>query len=546
MAGRTGEHGVMRMVPAAQGGHAGGAARSVAPRPGPLLDLRGVSKAFASTQALDGVSVTIEPGRVHGLVGQNGSGKSTLVKILAGYHVPDAGGRLTIRGEDVPLDLSGGRSHHLGLRFVHQDLGIVPDLSVTENLFIDRFVAEGRAMVRWRTLHVEAGALLGSFGVDVDPRRRIGELTAAAQAMIVIVRAAEGLRGGAAAGTDRRGVLVLDEATASLPLGARAQLRSVVQEVVALGHGVLFVSHFPDEVLDWADHVIVFRDGRVVADRSTEGMEENDLVELIIGRKLAVLQDTGGDAAAVTSDGSVLSVRHMTGAGLVDLTFEVHRGEVLGLTGLVGSGYDEVCTVLGGVARARAGRAVVGDRDWALAGFSPVDARSAGIALVPQDRQRQGAAPALTVAENLSLPILDRYRNLGDQIQHRKLGRAITQLLREYDVQPPDPDAVLGSLSGGNQQKVVIAKAMAAKPQVLALIEPTQGVDVGARADILGKLRDVARTGTAVLCATTDVSQLEQLCDRVLVFQRGQAVAELTGEDINEDRIIEESYRSAA
>ena len=535
------------MVPVTEATHVGpGSAADghAGPWSAPLLDLGGVSKAFGSTQALDGVSITILPGRVHGLVGQNGSGKSTLVKILAGYHVPDAGGSLRVRGEAVPLDLSGGRSHHLGLRFVHQDLGVVPSLSVTENLFVDRFAAERRLALRWGSLHAEAAVLLGSFGVDLDPRRQMGDLPAATQAMVVIVRAAEGLRGGA--GNEGRGVLVLDEATASLPLAARTQLRSVVREVVALGHGVLFVSHFPDEILEWADHVTVFRDGRAVADRSTEGMREDELVELIIGRKLVALRADGRDALAGGSTPAVLSVRGMTGTGVEGLDLEVRQGEVLGLTGLVGSGFDEVCAVLGGAAPARAGRVDLAGRTWELAGFSPIEARSAGIALVPQDRQRQGSAPALTVAENMSLSLLDRYRGRGDRLVRRELDKAIARLLVEYDVQPPDPTVALRSLSGGNQQKVVIAKAMAGEPSVLALVEPTQGVDVGARADILDKLRDVARAGTAVICATTDASQLEQLCDRVLVLQRGRIVAELCGDQINEDRIVEETYRSVA
>lgn len=517
----------------------------------PLLEMVTVSKAFGSTQALDRVSLTVMPGRVHGLVGQNGSGKSTLVKILSGYHVPDPGSTVLVGGQVATTSLVGGGSRTWGLRFVHQDLGIIPALSVTENLFVDRLATERQHLLRWHEEHARAATLLGSFGVEVDTRRPMADLPPASQAMVVIVRAAEGLRTSSEAsgssGRSGAGVLILDEATASLPLAARTQLRAVVREVVELGHGVLFVSHFPDEVLDWADEVTVFRDGRVVANRPTAGMDEDELVELIIGRKLEVptaFSDIAGGAAG--SDIQVLQVSGLRSAAIKELSFSVRRGEVLGITGLVGSGHDEACQVLGGAVDAQTGTLLLDGRTIELSDMSPVVARQAGVAFVPHDRQRQGAAASLTVAENISLAIMERHRGRLDRIRHRQLGHEVRQLLAEYGVQPPSPELLLGGLSGGNQQKVVIAKAMAQHPRVLALVEPTQGVDVGARADIIAKLRDVTHSGTAVVCATTDASQLEQLCDRVLVLQRGMVTAELTGDALNEDRIIEETYRTVA
>ena len=510
---------------------------------GPLLEIEGLSKSFGSTQALDRAWLKVMPGRVHGLVGQNGSGKSTLVKVLAGYHDPDPGARIVIGGREVTHTLGGGGSRANGLYFVHQDLGVVGALSVAENLFIDRFVDQPKAWVRWRAEHAKASELLASFGVRVDPRRKMAELPVAVQAMVVIVRAAERLRAGSPESGDRGGVLVLDEATASLPLAARDQLQSVVRAVVALGHAVLFVSHFPDEVLEWADHVTVLRDGRVVADRETQGMTEDELVELIIGRQMEPHQ---GVVVPASSGGSTSSmvVTGLTGQEVDGLSFAVQPGEVLGLTGLVGSGFDEVARILGGASVARAGEMVLDGRRWDLTAFSPAAARKAGVSLVPDDRHRLGVAPALTVSENISLSVLDRYRGVAGRIKHRRLRQEVRRLLADYDVRPPDPDLPLRSLSGGNQQKVVIAKAMAGAPRVLLLDEPTKGVDVGARSEILEKLRDVARAGTAVVCSTTDASQLEDLCDRVLVLRRGRLCAELTGEAINEDRIVEETYSS--
>ncbi len=508
-----------------------------------LLQVEDLSKAFGSTQALDNVSLTVLGGQVHGLVGENGSGKSTLVKILAGYHAPGPGGRIVVGDAVVTGGLAGVHSRQLGLRFVHQDLGIVPELSVTENLFVDRFAAERRLGLRWQREHAKAAALLASFGVEVDPRRPIGSLPAAERAMVAIVRAAEGLRT-APGSSERRGVLVLDEATASLPEAARRRLRAVVDEVVGLGHGVLFVSHLPDEVLAWADHVSVLRDGRVVADRPTAGMTEGDLIELIIGRRL---QDRSELARQdVGRVGSALAVDNLRGREVMDFSFAVRAGEILGLTGLVGSGYDEVCQVLGGAMPARAGTLELEGRRWPLQAWSSRRAVEEGMGFVPQDRQRQASSPRLTVSENISLSLLGRHRGPLGLLRRRELRDEVTNLLSEYRVVPPDPELPLGSLSGGNQQKVVIAKAMAACPRVLVLLEPTQGVDVGARNDILAKLRDVARQGTPVVCGSTDASQLEEVCDRVLVLQRGKMAAELTGPEVNEDRIVEETYRSPA
>lgn len=509
-----------------------------------LLQVDDLSKSFGNTQALDKVSLRVLGGRIHGLVGENGSGKSTLVKILAGYHAPDAGGRIVAGEVTILGGLAGVHSRQLGLRFVHQDLGIVPELTVTENLFVDRFAAESRFALRWQQEHANAATLLASFGVEVDPRRPIGSLPAAERAMVAIVRAAEGLRSAPDApdARERRGVLVLDEATASLPEAARQKLRAVVDEVVGLGHGVLFVSHFPDEVLEWAEHVTVLRDGRVVADKPTSGMTEGDLIELIIGRRLQGRTEVPLSGAGET--GSALAVGGLRGREVAELSFAMRAGEILGLTGLIGSGYDEVCQVLGGAVPARAGTLELGGRLWQLHGWTSRRAVQEGVGFVPQDRQRQASSPRLTVSENISLSILERHRGPLGLLRRGQLRAEVAGLLREYGVVPPNPELPLGTLSGGNQQKVVIAKAVAARPRVLVLLEPTQGVDVGARTDILAKIRDVARRGTPVVCGSTDASQLEEVCDRVLVLQRGKMVAELTGADVNEDRIVEETYRS--
>lgn len=511
---------------------------------GPLLVVRGLSKSFGPTRALRRVDLAIAHGEVRGLVGENGSGKSTLVKVLAGYHVPDPGGEVLVGGDRLALPLTGAEARRAGLHFVHQDLGLIPALSVTENLYADRYSVGRSRSIRWRQEHARARASLARFGVEVDPATALSSLPMEQRVMVAIVRALEGIQGaeGEASRGGRRGVLVLDEPTVSLPKAGRERLRAMVAEVVAAGHGVLFISHYPDEVLSWADRVTVLRDGSVVADRPTTELSERDLVELIIGRALDERALRAGLESTASTEGEIM-LEGLDDGELRGVGLGIRSGEVLGVTGLLGSGFEELCQALAGARRPRRGVLRIGGRVHELRQHSPRAARAAGIAFVPQDRLREGGSAALSLEENLSLAILERHRGLLGRIRHRELEREVRGLLEEFNVRPPRPEAKLRELSGGNQQKVVMAKAMASHPKLLVLLEPTQGVDVGARGEILEKVRHVAMSGSAVVLGSTDAEQLAQVSDRVIVLRRGQVVAELTGADITKDRIVEEMYR---
>jgi len=513
----------------------------------PLLEVRGLSKSFGPTRALCRVDLRIAPGEVRGLVGENGSGKSTLVKVLAGYHVPDPGGEVRIGGEHLEFPLTGARARRAGLHFVHQDLGLIPALSVTENLFADRYSVGRSRSIRWREEHARARASLERFGVEVDPTAPLSSLPMEQRVMVAIVRALEGIHGAGEDGdrSGRRGVLVLDEPTVSLPKAGRERLQAMVAEVVAAGHGVLFISHYPDEVLGWADRVTVLRDGSVVADRATSELAERDLVELIIGRALDERSRRLDADNAHAAEGEI-RLAGLDDGELRGVSLGIRMGEVLGVTGLLGSGFEEICQALAGARRPRAGELHIETRVFPLHQFTPGAARQAGIAFVPQDRLREGGSAALSLEENLSLAIMDRFQGALGRIRHRELEREVRRLLEEFNVKPPRPEAKLRELSGGNQQKVVMAKAMALCPKLLVLLEPTQGVDVGARGEILDKVREIAGGGSAVVIGSTDAEQLAQVADRVVVLRRGQVVAELSGADITKDRIVEEMYRPVA
>ncbi len=508
-----------------------------------VLSIRGISKSFGGTRALDSISLDVARGEVHGLVGENGSGKSTLIKVLAGFHTPEPGAHIEIAGTAVSLPLSAAQLQGLGVRFVHQDLGLVPSLTVAENLFIDDLTVGSSWLLRRAAEQRRAREVLAPFGRPLDPSARLGSLSAADQAHVAIVRAVFQLRRRHADRGHQPGLLVLDEVTAFLPIAGRDQLFALIEEIVAQGDSVLFVSHYLDEVLETTSRVSVLRDGSLVSTVDTSSLDSDRLVEMIIGRALR------GEASAARSAGSdggeVASVSGLSGQLVEDLDFSVHRDEVLGVTGLLGSGFEEIPALLFGAIAAGKGELRVGDVALDLATLTPGRATAAGVAFVPEERDSAGAVGSLTVAENLTLQVLPRY-STAKTLNRRRLLRETCVLLEDYDVRPRDPRAKLSTLSGGNQQKVVLAKWLATRPSLLLLHEPTHGVDVGSRQDILQRIRAVARDGVGVVCASSDPEQLSELCDRVLIFARGRVVAELAGDDLHKDAIIESCYSTAA
>lgn len=513
----------------------------------PVLSIRDMSKSFGGTKALDGVTFDVRPGEVHGLVGENGSGKSTLIKVLSGFHVPEPGSAIEVSGREISLPLSAAQLQEMGLRFVHQDLGLAPTLTVAENLFVDELSTDPSWLLRSSVQRRRARDRLAPFGRPLDPSAKVGALSAADQAHVAIVRAIAQLRQHRSVASSCPGILVLDEVTAFLPSAGRAQLFELIREVVAQGDSVLFVSHYLDEVLDISSRISILRDGRLVSTVDTTAVDSDGLVELIVGRPIS-----GGLASSqsgsVGDDGvgrAVAVVSGLTGRLIKELDFVVHDGEVLGVTGLLGSGFEELAALLFGAEPASSGRLQLRDNELDLAGLNPQRATAAGIAFVPEDRHGAGGAGSLSVEENLTLRILPGYEKRGT-LSRRRLNRAAAALLEDYDVRPRDPKVPMSTLSGGNQQKVILAKWLAMEPSLLLLHEPTHGVDVGARDQIMRRIRAAAKDGMAVVCASSDPEQLSELCDRVLVLARGRVVAELAGQGLDKNTIVERSYQTGA
>lgn len=490
-----------------------------------VLVVHNLSKAFNERPALSSASLEVRAGEVHGLVGQNGCGKSTLIKILAGYHAPDPGAEATVRGDPLSLG-DAGAAHAAGLRFIHQDLGLVGELSAVDNLAL----GESYTTHWWLSDRRErraAHALLAEYAVDMDVDAPVRSLSPTHQTFVAIVRA---LRGGLSRGN----VLVLDEPTAALPDSEVRHLFGLLRGLRARGVAIVLVTHRLSEILDLADRVTVLRDGHTVTTREVDGLTHDALAELIIGRSVEAFYPSAG--ARRTEP--VLRVERVCGAGVTEASLTLHRGELVGIAGVVGSGYEDLLGLIFGARRRHAGAVRLGDL---TVGANPTASVRAGIAYAPADRKRLGALTSWTLRENITLPSL-RTRFAGWLSARAERAETATWLNR---VQVnAEPEREFWTLSGGNQQRVVLARWLRHDAQVMLLDEPTNGVDIGARHTIYESLAAATKNGTAILAASSDAEELAAICDRVLVMRDGEVAAELDGDRLTVDAILAESLRS--
>jgi len=501
------------------------------------LLLTGLSKTFGGHRALDDVTLEVAQGEVHGLLGQNGSGKSTLIKVLAGFHAPDAGGKLTVCGRDVPMPLASGTFRQHRISFVHQHLGLIPALSVLENMLIGKLAQSRSLAVNWARERRQAISRFETYGVPLDPDATLADLSPVQRALLAIMRATDEMQG---SGTGN-GLLVLDEPTPFLPRRDVDQLFRVVRTVVADGASVIFVSHDVDEVLEITDRATVLRDGRVAGQLVTARSSKQDFIEAIVGRRLAMAERP---LAPICEAPARLVVSHLSGGTIDHFDLLAAQGEVVGLTGLIGSGYDEIPYLLYG-ARPAQGKLRLGATALNLAGFSPREAMRHGIVLIPGDRANAGAIGAMPVVDNVTMPVLaTRFRRW--MLDRGSMVRAAQELGQRFDVRPLNPLLPMSALSGGNQQKVLLAKWLQHSPRLVLLDEPTQGVDIGARQTVFRHIASAAAAGATVLCASSDYEQLAAICSRVLVFSGGRVLAALTGAEITKEAIAERSLGGAA
>ncbi|KAA1427836.1 sugar ABC transporter ATP-binding protein [Nocardioides antri] len=497
-----------------------------------VLAVRGLTKHFAGVPALRGVDLDVEEGSVHALLGGNGCGKSTLIKALAGVG-PGDDGEIAVAGQlHAAPAMTPRHAREAGLRFVHQQLSIFPDLSVAENLAIGHGWEAGRTgRIHWRSQNRRARDLLDRFGVPVYPRQLAGASSVATQTMICIARAMQDL--------EQAGVLVLDEPTSSFPPAQVDQLLAFVREFVGHGHSVVYVTHRLDEVVRVADRATIMRDGLVDVHVERDELTHDRLSRAIIGpavrsagTSVSARREPPAGPASVVVDG-------LAGGPVVGASFALRPGEIVGLAGLLGSGRSSLLKLLFGALPATAGTVEIDGRPFRPAG--PGAAMRAGVAYIPEDRQADAAFASLSVGENLSLATSGEYFRRG-RIRHRAEAAAARRLVGDYHVKTTSTRAAMGTLSGGNQQKVVLARWLRRDPRLLLLDEPSQGVDVGARAEIWHLVRHAVDQGATALVATSDLDELATFCDRALVIRSGRIADEVAPADMSEHTLQSRAF----
>ena len=488
----------------------------------PVLTVTTLSKSFNGVRVLKDVSLSLEPGEIRALVGQNGCGKSTLIKILAGFYMPDDGGSAEVDGQVLQFG-NGAVSEQAGLRFVHQDLGLVDTLDTVDNLALGKGYPSFRGRISWSSERRRAQQALSELGYSFDVTRPVADLAMSERTAVAVARAMSPV--GAAPK-----VLILDEPTANLPNAEAERLYALAKRVASTGVAVMFVSHHFDEVFDLADSVTVIRDGVHIVTREVKGLSEDGLIEQVIGRVLSPFER---DVKAVERGPVVLHAEAIVGEALRGVNVTVHAGEVVGIAGITGSGRDELAPALFG-GSPRDGTVQVNGRT--LPAAKPDRAIAMGVGLVPAERRSNAAFMQDCVRENITVSKPWEHMR-GGFLRHGKERSDVTQWLDRLDVRPRNTEYAMSSLSGGNQQKVILARWLRMDPKVLILDEPTQGVDVGAKADIHQRVHEAADRGTAVLVVSTDHEELVRLCHRVLILRRGRVVEEITGGHLDNDVI---------
>ncbi len=486
----------------------------------PILQFNHITKVFPGVRALDDVSLEVYPGEVLALVGENGAGKSTLLRVMNGDYHPD-GGALSFEGQ--PITFATPRFHAVGVRVIYQEPEILMDLSVGENVYLGELPRRGKGVVDWNGLYQQAGDALNRLGVGhvISPRAKAGSLSAAQRQMVEIARAIK----------SQVKVLALDEPTSSLSESDSEQLFEIVNQFRRAGVAIIYVSHRLPEILQLADRIAVLRDGKLVAVRKAAETTESELVSLMVGRELV----RRFDHDTYTQPEVVMKVEGVTTEKVRDVSFELHRGEVLGFAGLVGAGRTDLAKALFGADRLIRGKISVKGKPVDLR--HPQQAIRAGIGFTPEDRKKEALVLSRSVRENIALVVLRSISRLRF-VRRGTEQKMVQELVDSLRVKTPSVDQEVSKLSGGNQQKVVLARWLARKPDVLILDEPTRGIDVGAKVEIYKLIHELARQGMGVVFISSELPEVLGVSDRVIVMQNGHVTGEMPAEGATEEAVL--------
>jgi rhamnose transport system ATP-binding protein len=485
-----------------------------------ILRMTNISKSFAGVHALRGVQLELRPGEVHALLGENGAGKSTLVKVITGVHQPDTG---EIYLNDQRIHLADPReATALGISAIYQELSMFPDLDITENIFVGRRPTRKGGLIDWPKMYRTSEELLSSLGVHLNLKTKARNLSIAQQQMVEIARAL----------SVNASILIMDEPTSALTLNEVAELFQIVRRLREKGTAIVFISHRLEELFEIADRVTVLRDGAYVDTLSMDGVTQDELIRMMVGRTVTDLFPKQEVAAGEV----VLRVKNLTRRGAFeDVSFDLHKGEILGMAGLIGAGRTEVSQALFGVAPAHAGTIEIEGQPLHIT--SPRQAMDHGLALVPEDRQHHGLVPPLDITDNITLPNLAHFTKAG-WLNKKEAQNAAFQAATQLQVKATTVWQKVRELSGGNQQKIVLAKWLSTHPRILILDEPTRGIDVGTKAEVHRLMSELAAEGIAILMISSELPEVLGMSDRILVMHEGKVTGLFDRSEATQEKIM--------
>lgn len=487
-----------------------------------VLEMIGIKKSFSGIYALSGIDFSLEQGEVHALLGENGAGKSTLIKVLGGIYQPDEG-TIKIQGKEVKINgVPAARENGIGI--IHQEIVLVPYLTVAQNLFLGREIKTKLGTINMAETNRRAKEMIASLGVNIREDAMVEDLTIAQQQMVEIVKAV----------SFNANIIVMDEPTSSLSNEEVEQLFEIIGNLKEKKVSIIYISHRMEELFRISDRVTVIRDGHYVGTKKTSETNPNELVAMMVGRDLESFY--ARDYCDVEKAEVALSVKNLSNdKNFQDVSFEVHRGEILGFAGLVGAGRSEIMETIFGARPATSGQVFLNGKEVHFK--NPMQAIKSGIALVPEDRKKQGLVLGNSVAFNMTLASLHFYMN-GIAISEKKREAVIDEYTRKLRLKAASPEIEAGSLSGGNQQKVVLGKWLATKPDVLILDEPTRGVDVNAKYEIYTTINELAKQGIAIIMVSSELPEIINMCDNVCVVRVGRLVGKLTKDELTQEEIM--------
>ncbi|MCL6378323.1 ribose ABC transporter ATP-binding protein RbsA [Pectobacterium brasiliense] len=486
----------------------------------PLLQLQGITKSFPGVKALSGAALNVYPGKVMALVGENGAGKSTMMKVLTGIYRKDAGS-IHFLGKEV--DFSGPKaSQEAGIGIIHQELNLIPQLTIAENIFLGREFTNRFGRIDWNKMYAEADKLLKRLNLRYDSRRMVGDLSIGDQQMVEIAKVL----------SFESKVIIMDEPTDALTDTETASLFSVIKELQSQGCGIVYISHRLKEIFEICDDITVFRDGQFIGERPVSDLEEDTLIEMMVGRKL---EDQYPRSNKVSGEVR-LKVQNLSGPGVDSVSFTVRKGEILGVAGLMGAGRTELMKILYGALPRTGGNVTLDGRD--VVTRKPQDGLANGIVYISEDRKRDGLVLGMSVKENMSLTALRYFSHAGGRLKHAEEQLTVADFIRLFNVKTPSMEQPIGLLSGGNQQKVAIARGLMTRPNVLILDEPTRGVDVGAKKEIYQLINQFKEEGLSIILVSSEMPEVLGMSDRIIVMHEGRLSGDFPIEQATQEALM--------